>query len=102
MGENRTNNIDIDIDKLKERINNVNVNDNTKSKSNKVMVDKVDRIADHLVSKFGAPGSRKFFCKCAWKLSEDEIWSAYEEAHKPKINYPLKYFIRLCSIKMGD
>lgn len=62
---------------------------------------KVDNIADHLVRKFEAPGSRDFFCKCAWNLSEDEIWTAYEQAHKPKIKFPLKYFITLCSIKMG-
>ena len=41
---------------------------------------KVDNIADHLVRKFEAPGSRDFFCKCAWTLSEDEIWTAYEQA----------------------
>lgn len=62
---------------------------------------KVDSIADHLVSKFGAPNSRNFFCKCAWNLSEDEIWTAYEQAHRPKVKYPLKYFITLCLIKMG-
>ena len=62
---------------------------------------KVDNIADHLVRKFGAPNSRNFFCKCAWKLSEDEIWTAYEKAHSPKVKAPLKYFITLCSIKMG-
>lgn len=62
---------------------------------------KVDNIADHLVRKFDAPGSRNFFCKCAWKLSEDEIWTAYEQAHGKKIESPLKYFIALCMIKMG-
>lgn len=62
---------------------------------------KVDNIADHLVSKFQAPGSRNFFCKCAWNLSEDEIWTAYEQAHGPKIKAPLKYFITVCQIKMA-
>lgn len=61
----------------------------------------VDNIADHLVRKFGAPNSRNFFCKCAWNLSEDDIWTAYEQAHGPKVNNPLKYFIALCQIKMG-
>ena len=61
---------------------------------------KVDRIADHLVRKFNAPGSRNFFCKCAWKMSENDIWSAYEQSHGPKIKAPLKYFITLCLIKM--
>ena len=62
---------------------------------------RVDRIADHLVRKFNAPGSRNFFCECAWKMSEDEIWAIYEQAHRPKVKNPLKYFIALCVIKMG-
>ena len=61
----------------------------------------VDRIADHLVRKFQAPNSRNFFCKCAWKLSEDDIWTAYEQSHSPKVKYPLKYFITLCQIKLS-
>ena len=69
------------------------------SKSSKAA--RVDRIADHLVSKFNAPNSRNFFCKCAWNLSEDDIWSAYEQANSDKVKYPLKYFISLCLIKMG-
>lgn len=64
-------------------------------------VARVDRIADHLVRKFDAPNSRNFFCKCAWKMSEDEIWALYEKAHAPKINSPLKYFIFLCTLKMS-
>lgn len=63
---------------------------------------RVDRIADHLVSKFEAPGSRNFFCKCAWKMSEDEIWATFEQAHRKKVKEPLKYFITLCMIKMGE
>lgn len=63
---------------------------------------RVDRIADNLVRKFNAPSSRDFFCKCAWKLSEDEIWTTYEKAHKPKVDNSLKYFIAVCQIKMGE
>lgn len=62
---------------------------------------RVDRIADHLVRKFDAPNSRNFFCKCAWKMSEDEIWTIYEKAHTPKVDCPLKYFIFLCTLKMS-
>lgn len=62
---------------------------------------KIDNIADHLVRKFNAPGSRNFFCKCGWKLSEDDIWSTFEQAHNPRIKNPLKYFVTVCSIKMG-
>lgn len=63
---------------------------------------RVDRIADNLIRKFKAPGSRGFFCKCAWRLSEDEIWTIYEQAHKPKVKSSLKYFIALCQMKMGE
>lgn len=79
----------------------------TRYKEDKIMGIKeratdVDRIADHLVRKFQAPGSRPFFCKCAWKLSEDDIWTAYEQAHGPKVKSPIKYFVTLCKIKMSQ
>ena len=63
--------------------------------------ERVDAIADSLVKKFDAPTSRDFFCKCAWKLSENDIWCAYEQAHGKKIKSPLKYFVAVCNIKMG-
>lgn len=63
---------------------------------------KVDRTADYLVQKFNAPGSRNFFCKCAWNMSEDEIWDIFERSHSPKVNNSLKYFIALCQIKMSE
>lgn len=62
----------------------------------------VDNIADNLVRKFDAPNSRPFFCKCGWRLSENDIWIAYEQAHGSKVDNPLKYFIALCQIKMGE
>lgn len=61
---------------------------------------RVDNIADHLVEKFKSPQSRDFFCKCAWKLSEDEIWTNYEKAQKKGVNSPLKLFIYLCQLEM--
>lgn len=56
--------------------------------------------ADKLVAKFQAPASRPFFCKCAWKLSEDTIWSAYEYATRPGVSNPVKYFVAICKSKM--
>ena len=114
MGKPQKHNVN-DIVKHEVKNNNVNVNDNDNVsnggsslkgmkwiKANKCKkANKVDSIADNLVAKFKAPNSRNFFCKCAWKLSEDEIWSTFEQAHKPKINSPLKYFIAVCSIKMS-
>lgn len=64
-------------------------------------IERVDRIANHLVKRFGAPNSRAFFCKCAWKMSEDEIWTVYEKAHAPKVRFPLKYFVAVCQTKMN-
>lgn len=83
---------------LKEKYND-NVKGYTNTKAQQAQ--HVDNIADHLVSKFKAPDSRNFFCKCAWKLSEDDIWTAYEQATKPAIKAPLKYFITICSLKMS-
>lgn len=80
-----------------------NVNDNVKKANNKAneRATRVDGIADHLVRKFNAPNSRNFFCKCAWKLSENDIWTAYEIANNPKVRSPLKYFITICQVKMS-
>lgn len=91
-------------DNVKSNVRENNVNDNVRVRSTiKERAADVDRIADHLVRKFQAPGSRPFFCKCAWKLSEDDIWTAYEKAtRKPGINYPIKYFVTLCKIKMSQ
>lgn len=102
MGEtNQQRHNDNDIVNLKEEYN-VNDNDIVKAKNKRFSkVRKVDNLADNLVRKFKAPNSRNFFCKCAWKMSEDEIWTAYEQSHSPRVNNPLKYFIALCSIKMG-
>lgn len=60
----------------------------------------VDNIADKLVRDFNAPNCRAFFCKCAWKLSEDDIWTTKEYACRPGITSPLKYFVHVCSDKM--
>ena len=96
--------IDNDIVNLNVRENNVNDNDKVEVRPTNRISERamdVDRIADHLVRKFQAPNSRNFFCKCAWKLSEDDIWTAYELAHSPRVKVPLKYFISLCQIKLS-
>lgn len=61
---------------------------------------RVDSLADMLVDKFRAPASRNFFCKCAWNLSDDEIWSTFERANKTGIEKPINYFVRSCSEMM--
>lgn len=69
-------------------------------KRNKKNARQVDAIADKLVQVFNAPKSRPFFCKCAWKLSEDDIWTTKEYACRSGIESPIKYFVSVCSEKM--
>lgn len=64
-------------------------------KSPKAMSTEV--IADRLVEIFDAPQSRNFFLKCAWHLSEDQIWTAVENSQKPKVKSPVRYFVSCCS-----
>ena len=65
----------------------------------KAKSDKANRVAAHLVVKFKAPGSLAFFRKCAWRLSEDEIWTTYELSQRSSVKNPLAYFIAVCSRK---
>ncbi len=55
------------------------------------------RIAERLVDKFSAPKSYKFFLKCAYRMSENDIWTTYELAHKSRVRMPLRYFIAACA-----
>lgn len=71
-----------------------------KNKRSKKNSRQVDAIADKLVRDFNAPDSRQFFCKCAWNLSEDDIWTVKEYACRPGITNSLRYFVHVCSDKM--
>lgn len=64
-------------------------------------ISRADRIADRLVGKLGAPECRSFFCKCAYRLSENEIELLLENATKPSIKSPKHYFTRTASILMS-
>lgn len=57
-----------------------------------------ERIADRLVDKYKAPGSRKFFLKAAWHLSEDFIWTTWEISRNK--TFPIKYFVKSCKNEM--
>lgn len=48
--------------------------------------------ADSLVGLFGAEYCRKYFIKCAYYLSPDEINQALAAANSPKVLSPIKYF----------
>lgn len=60
-----------------------------------------EMVADRLVEIFGAPKSRNFFLKCAWHLSEDQIWTAVENSQKKRIKSPIKYFVACCSKELA-
>jgi len=57
-------------------------------------------IADRLLDKLGEPASWKFYAKCAYRLSEDEIWHFVELASRPHIIDKNRYFVRLASNAM--
>lgn len=79
-------------------VNNVNNVDNERLNRAKL----VDDTADKLVRKFQAPGSRNFFCKCAWKLTQDQIWTTFERSQSAKVRCPIKYFVASCYAQMNN
>lgn len=75
----------------KRNINDSMINDNNQRGM------RAERIAHQLVEKFQAPNSYKFFLKCAYRMSENDIWIAYENANRGRIKSPVKYFVAVCS-----
>lgn len=82
-----------------------NVNDNVVNiltNNDNVNIDndsnKVDFIAQKLVTELNNPDARIFYCKVAWKLPEAKIWSNLELAKKGRS--PQKYFSWLCKRDM--
>lgn len=61
-----------------------------------------DYVADKLVKIYNAPGSRNFFLKCAWHLSEDIIWTAVENSRKKTVKSPVKYFVAICNRELKE
>lgn len=82
-----------------------NFNDIDKSMNNQLnhraMTSKTEATADKLVKVFRAPQCRKFFLKCAWHLSEAQIWEIAEMAQTPRIKSPVRYFVRSCSQRLS-
>lgn len=73
------------------------MNGRKEAKRKNPKISQVDYIADKLVDIYKAPGSRNFFCKCAWHLSEDIIWSAVEDSRKKGVDSPIALFIFICN-----
>ena len=66
-----------------------NVNDNDERPKTPEQIDRADRIADKVCEMIGATGARAFYCKAAYKLSEDQIFRCVEIAQKGRS--PVKY-----------
>lgn len=54
--------------------------------------EQAEATADSLVGIFGAEYCRKYFIKCAYYLSPDEISQALTASSSPKVLSPIKYF----------
>ena len=52
--------------------------------------------ADALISYFNAPHCREFFLKCIYHLPDVEIYKAMENATRPYVKSPVKYFNKTC------
>lgn len=57
-------------------------------------------IADRLLDRLGEPASWRFYAKCAYHLSEDQIWYFVELATRPQIRDKNRYFVKLASNAM--
>lgn len=88
---------------VNEKFNKLNFNDNESMKREKnTKVIQTEYIANKLQQEYHAPGSYAFFLKCAWHLSEGEIWNVVELSRKPWIKMPVKYFVKSCSNLMAE
>lgn len=56
--------------------------------------------ADALISYFNAPHCREFFLKCIYHLPDEDIYKALENATRPYVNSPVKYFNKTCKQMM--
>jgi len=61
----------------------------------------VNRIAQDLASKFGKPEYIPFFRKCAWHLTESQIYDIKERADKQANTAPIYYFIAAAKSEMS-
>ena len=62
-------------------------------------IERADRIADIVCRKIGSKDARAFYCKAAYELSEDQIYSLVEKALKGRC--PVKYLSWLLSHQLG-
>lgn len=58
------------------------------------------RIAEQLLDKLKEPRSWKFYLKCAYRLSENQIWGMVGLALRPGVKHPNRYFVFLANREM--
>ena len=76
-----------------------NNNDIAQRPKTRQEIERADRIADIVCRKIGSSGARAFYCKAAYELSEDQIYSLVEKALKGRC--PVKYLSWLLSHQLG-
>lgn len=74
----------------RNHINVINVRRSTKT------IQQVQAIAEKLSRQFNSQKDFGFFCKCAWHLSEDEVWTIAGAAMSPTVKSPIRYFTAAC------
>lgn len=75
-----------------------NVNVKQSFKNNVIDNDKVDRIANRIISKLGNSEYRAYYCKVAMSLPENVIENNLEQALRGRS--PARYFSWLCKKAM--
>lgn len=94
MEKPSTNDNDIEDSSLRNNsgIDNVNIGRRRSSAE----IARADRIADYICQKIGSNRAREFYCKAAYRLSEDQIIKCMEIAQR-KGRDPIKYLSWLLS-----
>lgn len=86
--------------KLNNNVNNVSMWKTRKT--NRISPYEAEAKAGFLVERLKAPHCRNFFLKCIYHLSEAEIQDALESATRPYVKSQVKYFNRVCKIKLSE
>lgn len=73
-----------------------------KTRTNRISSEEAEAKARFLVERLKAPNCRNFFLKCIYHLSEADIQTALESSTRPYVKCPVKYFNRICKVKLTE
>ena len=102
--ENKASSIDyrLSIDHRKNFLKEVSMDYRVLREDNSSSRQYVQRsIAEKLLQKLGEPKSWKFYLKCAYHLSEAQIWDFVALATRPSVKNPNRYFVFLANKEMN-